>query len=407
MKELSKRTLRTIASDYRRSFGIRPRFLSVSGTVDSQPGPGIDALSVVRKARLHALSEAVRWGEPYSFLLAPGVISWIVPVVDRYDLLGGMLGGEVLADSDSEDWSDAVDHLVRHGATRTETLAYLKKLPVWPQARCQQAVERLHHLVYQVTGFTPALLNEHHEHNLQQRQIAEEIHRSKQARESNSPADGEQALLSLIRAGDRKGARKILNQVLGKMFLRSANLTVIRALMIEMMGYLVRRAVEDSPFLEPIMEKNHRWMARIIEASDFEDLTAVVRHALDDFMDNIYAMGYAATNPHVNAAMAYLGEHFREPVSLEDVAQATGLSTYRIAHLIKEQTGRSIIRHVHLLRVEEARKLLRDTAMECVDIALEVGFCDQSYLSRQFKKYTGVSPSRYRHINAVSSPGKP
>ena len=119
--------------------------------------------------------------------------------------------------------------------------------------------------------------------------------------------------------------------------------------MIEMMGYLVRTAVEDSPYLEPLLEKNHQWMARIIEASDFEELSGVLRNALDDFMNNIYLMGYRPGNTAVQKAMEYLGANYRDPISLADVAEAIELSESRTAHLIKGQTGRSMLQHVHRL----------------------------------------------------------
>lgn len=399
MNKLSKRSLNLIVADYRKAFGLLTRFMDVDGRFRAgEKTRPMDEWVVIRQARAHAVQEAVRWGDPYSFFIAPGVISWVVPVVDGYTLLGAMLGGEVLAETDSEDWGDAVAHLVRHGAAPEEARSYLASLPVWPQARCQEAAERLHRLVYQITGLTPALVHEQQARSQQQRQIAEEIHRRKLDRDRHSHMDEEQVLLSLIRAGDRKGARKILNQMLGRVFLRSANLTIIRALMIEMMGYLVRRAVEDSPFLEPIMEKNHQWMARIIEVEDFEMLAAVVRQALDDFMNNVYEMGYTASHPRVRAAMEYLSANYRDPVTLEQVATAVGLSTFRIAHLVKEETGRSIIRHLHVLRIQEAQRLLEETDRECVDIAMEVGFCDQSYFTRQFRKYTGVTPVRYRRM---------
>jgi two-component system, response regulator YesN len=378
---------------------LTPRFISVSGCSEDGPTNPVDRLTVTRRARAHALQESVRWGEPYSFFLAPGVISWVVPIVDRYALLGGVLGGEVLSEANRHDWEDAVDHLVRHGASRQAAGDYLANLPVWPLTRSQEAAEALCWLTYQVSGLSPLLIAENRERSLQQRQIAEEIHRGKQEKDRRSSVDGEQSLLSFIRAGDRKGARKILNQLLGRVFLRSANLTVIRALMIEMMGYFVRRAVEDSSFLEPILERNHRWMARIIEAEDFETLAAVLRMSLDDFMNSIYEMGYAPGNPRVDAALNYLARNYRDPVKLEDVARTTGVSTFRIAHLIKEQTGKSVIRHVHFLRIQEAKRLLEETNKDCAEIALDVGFCDQSYFTRQFKRYTGVPPGHYRRVS--------
>ncbi len=403
MIKLSKRAQSLIARDYRARYGVRLRFVDADGALlDSAVGV-VDRLAMVKRARVHALQESVRWGDSYLFFVTPGVTSWMVPVVDGYRLIGGVIGGEVLTEEAGDDGQESIEHLVQHGATVGRAREYLGSLPVWPPSRCREAAEYLYRLVYDVSGLKPTLLDEQRERSLQQRQIAEEIHRRKRADDRTSSMDEEQLLLSLIRAGDKKGARRILNQMLGRVFLRSANLTVIRALMIELMGYLVRRAVEDSPELEPIMEKNHAWMARIIEVEDFETLAAVLRQALDDFMDQIYAIGYGKSNQHVARAMHYVSLHYRDALTLDDVARETGLSTYRIAHLIKEQTGKSLKRHIHYLRVKEARRLLEETSMDLAEIAVEVGFYDQSYFTRQFRTYTGITPARHRRLTRASA----
>ncbi len=393
---LSKRAQNLITRDYRARYGVRLRFVDADGMLPNGGSGMLDHLAGVQRARTHALQESVRWGDPYIFFLTPGVTSWMVPVVDRYLLIGGVIGGEVLVRGAVDDGQESIEHLVQHGATAAQARKHLASLAQWPSSRCREAAEYLYRLIYDVSGLSPVLLDEQRERHLQQRQIAEEIHRRKQTDTRSAAMDEEQLLLSLIRAGDKKGARRILNQMLGRIFLQSANLTVIRALMIELMGYLVRRAVEDSPQLEPIMEKNHTWMARIIEVADFETLAAVLRQALDDFIDQIYAIGYGESNRHVTRAMNYVAHHYKEALTLDDVARETGLSTYRIAHLIKEQTGKSLKRHVHYLRIKEARRLLEETTLDLAEIAVAVGFYDQSYFTRQFRTYTGTTPARHR-----------
>ncbi len=395
--KLSQRSLRTIDTWYRRNYGIRTKLIDPSGAVvDGGESSPIDRIAVVGRARRHALQEAVRWGEPHSFFLAPGVLSWVVPVVDRSTVSGGLLGGEVLGSDDSDEWGEAVEHFVRSGVAREDARLYLSRLPVWEPVRCRQAADRLGEMLYRVSGLTPHLLVENRERHQQQRQIAEEIHRRKRSADRGLGSDDERRLLALIRVGDHNGARRILNQLIGTIFFRSANLTVIRASMIEMMGYLVRRAIEDSAFLEPIMEQNQRWSARILEAETFESLAAVLRSALDDFMRKIYESGQVDGDPRVHRAMTYIAANFRKRIRVEEVAEAAGVSPVRLAHLVKEETGRSVIGHLHAIRLKEAQRKLRETDQPCADIATDVGFCDQSYFTKQFREHFGVTPDRYR-----------
>lgn len=316
----------------------------------------------------------------------------------RHDPNDALVGGEVIAEDEPEDRHEAIKHFTDIGLTQAAAGRYVHSLQAWPQARSKEAADHLFVLFYQMSGWTPMLLKERRDTAAQQREIAEEIHRRKTHDQSSSPIEDERLLLSLIRADDRKGARRLLNRMLGAAFLRSANLVVVRALMIEMMGYLVRSAVEDSPYLETLLEKNHLWMARIIQSEDFEQLAEVLREALDDFMNNIYIVGYQPRHNSVQSALEYIAAHFRDAVSLDDVAAASGLSTYRIAHLIKEHTGKTMLQHVHRLRIQEAQRLLEQTRQSCTDIAYSVGFNDQSYFTKQFRALTGTTPARHRRV---------
>lgn len=398
MSILSQRSLRSITRDYAARFAVAPQLIDEAGRPAHAKAPRIAHLPVLVQPRAHGLRESVRWGEPYIFFLAPSIISWVVPLVDGYELRGGLVGGEVVAEDSPKDRHEAVDHLVRGGAAPAMARPFVAGLPAWPLGRTQEAADRLFQLAYDVTGWRAPLLEEHRERARQQRQIAEAISRGKQGREGSPLFDAERVLLSLIRAGDHRGARARLNEILGAVFLRSANLAVVRALMIEMMGYLVRTAVEDSPHLEPLIEENHHWMERVINAPDFETLAEVLRAALDDFMMRVYREGYQPTNPAVRRALDYIDTHFREAVRLNDVADAAGLSTYRLSHLLKRHTGRSMVQHLHHRRVREAQRLLTETADSCADIAYAVGFGDQSYFTQQFRRITGITPLKHRQL---------
>jgi len=397
MSILSKRLLKGVARSYAREFGVRPALLLPGGRIaEPTRGDVMHDLPVIQQARAHALEESLRWGEPYVFFLAPGIVSSVIPLVRDEEAVGGLTGGEVMAEDDPEDRREAVTYLTAAGCPRRKAVATVSRLPVWPQARTQEAADALYALFYRMSGWTPTLLTARREEALQQRQIAEEIHRRKFTRDVTYPLDDERLLLSLIRAGDRRGARRLLNRMLGAVFLRTADVTVVRALMIELMGYLVRAAVEDSPYLAPLLDKNHAWMARTIAAPDFEALSRVLRDALDDFMDNIYLMGYQPQHAAVRRALEYIAAHFAEPVAVDDVARAAGLSASRVAHLVKQHTGHSILQHVHRMRIREAQRLLERTTRSCAAIAYQVGFGDQSYFTRQFRLLTGTTPGRHR-----------
>ena len=255
--------MEALVSELRRGFGLTLRWVTPEGRMVEGRAGRVERLPELNRLRAHALEESVHWGEPYSFFLVPGLLAWMVPGVDGEELLAG-LTGTVLSDFDPDTQRDVVEELVKRGAKRGEAVGYVRRLPVWPRERIQDAVQRSEEALYRLTGWKPFLLAENRARAAQQRQIAEEIHRRKTAQGLGHPVDEERRLLALIRAGDRKGARGSLNSLLGDMFLTSPNPVVIKARAIELLGYLVRAAVENSPHLEPLIEKNHRWTTALI-----------------------------------------------------------------------------------------------------------------------------------------------
>ena len=397
MSILSKRLFSSVEKDYRKTYGLRLSLTDVDGRVviPESDGP-ISNLPALCHLRWHNLNESVRWGEPQVFFAAPGIMSWIVPLVDHTELKGGMCGGYILLEDDPASINASVNYLVGEGARRKEALAFVQGLELLPQTTVREAAARLYEMFYQYSGWNPLALKRNRDQMLQQRQIAEEIQQRKVEQNRAYPYDDERILLSLIRVGDRAGARKMFNKMLAAMFLYSPKPVVVRARAIEMMGYLVRTAVEDSPLMEPLLERHMGWIEQIVETRDFDDLCNVLRDALDDFMNSIFLQGVNPVSPAVGKALDYIAANYTEPITLDEVAEAAGLSTFRIAHLLKEATGKTALQNIHYLRIQEARRLLEQSDMSCTDVAYETGFGDQSYFIKQFRKWMGITPAKYR-----------
>jgi transcriptional regulator GlxA family with amidase domain len=91
-------------------------------------------------------------------------------------------------------------------------------------------------------------------------------------------------------------------------------------------------------------------------------------------------------------AIEYVESHISGPVSLADVASATGLSRMHFAAQFKAATG--LRPHEYLLRrrVERAQEMLVGTGMSVVDVAQSVGFQNQSHFTSVFKRFAGEPP---------------
>jgi len=92
----------------------------------------------------------------------------------------------------------------------------------------------------------------------------------------------------------------------------------------------------------------------------------------------------------------YIEGGLSNPISLHDLACVAGLSDCHFARAFKQSTGTTPHRYLMNRRVERAAALIQGTNRPLSQIALEVGFCDQSHFSRLVAQATGQTPRELR-----------
>jgi transcriptional regulator of acetoin/glycerol metabolism/AraC-like DNA-binding protein len=94
----------------------------------------------------------------------------------------------------------------------------------------------------------------------------------------------------------------------------------------------------------------------------------------------------------------YIESHFDERISLEALASMAGLSAHHFARAFRQSVGTPPHGYLLQRRLEHVEHLLRDTQLPLSQIALAVGFSDQSHLTRHFRRLTGMPPSLARRL---------
>jgi AraC family transcriptional regulator len=104
------------------------------------------------------------------------------------------------------------------------------------------------------------------------------------------------------------------------------------------------------------------------------------------------------SNSHwLEAAKELLHAHFAEHLTLSEIARTVGVHPVYLAESFRLQNGCSIGEYLRKLRIEFAQRRLLESDDPLTEIALAAGFSNQSHFARVFKRFTGQTPSRYRH----------
>lgn len=98
----------------------------------------------------------------------------------------------------------------------------------------------------------------------------------------------------------------------------------------------------------------------------------------------------------VRKAMAYIHEHYTEPISRHDLARYVSMSDDYLTHCFRQELGMTPIAYLNRFRVTQAKRLLTETNRSITAIALDVGFSTSGYFSRMFHREVGASPETFR-----------
>jgi AraC family transcriptional regulator len=110
----------------------------------------------------------------------------------------------------------------------------------------------------------------------------------------------------------------------------------------------------------------------------------------------------------VKRVLAHIESHLGSKLSTQELASLVSLSKSHFSRAFMRSLGLPPMAYVAMRRVERARSLISSTRDDLSQIAVVCGFCDQSHLSRSFRRVAGLSPGRWRRNHAdfaSSGPG--
>ena len=92
----------------------------------------------------------------------------------------------------------------------------------------------------------------------------------------------------------------------------------------------------------------------------------------------------------------HVEHHYRSPLEVSELARIACLSESQFRKRFMKLFKISPLKFITRIRVQTAAKLLVSSDTPIADIAVKCGFCDQSYLTRQFTSFFGMTPKKYR-----------
>ncbi|MDR2752063.1 MAG: AraC family transcriptional regulator [Clostridiales bacterium] len=104
------------------------------------------------------------------------------------------------------------------------------------------------------------------------------------------------------------------------------------------------------------------------------------------------------SNSIVEGAQKYISANFSSKLTLTDIAKHVFVNEHYLSRLFKKSTGVGIIEYINNIRLAEARRLLEKTTLNVSSVGEMVGFGTTTHFSRLFKDSMGMSPQGFRKL---------
>jgi len=340
-----------------------------------------------QRTHQYGLKEAVRWGGSYIYYCPKG-LTFSAFLSDGAEG-NGLIVGPVILGEPQDIGLDEENRAFLAGVWKLcvfspERIGCLNEVVLLASAGADSRVER------DRTYDQAAFLNELYT-------IRGQLQQTDQQTDVGYILRSEEEMKTLVRNMDKPGVQKLLNELLGRVYLQSYyNLDEVKARCIELVVVLSRTVTGAGAEMGQIFHFSPDFLRRISGFTTIDSLCAWMSEILHDFIDTLFSYSSIKHADAVYKTMSYIRAHWRERPSLEDIASHVYLSRSYLSMLFKQETGIGISEFINRVRIEQSKNMLTSTELSIAAIASECCFHDQSYYTKVFQRVVGVSPKKYR-----------
>jgi len=200
-------------------------------------------------------------------------------------------------------------------------------------------------------------------------------------------------LITCIGEGDVDSLNKKLDKINEEFLQHQVNPESVKAFFCNLLVDIIKRY---SKFFDD-NETNYIYYYNIVmELNHIQDVINVVKQVVLSVNDYVLTQRSGGTKLIVNKAISFIDDNYGNNISLEDVADNLIISKYYLSSVFKKETGINMSFYINKVRIEKAKQLMRTSNAKIKEIYDVVGFSNQQYFSKVFKKISGQTIMEYK-----------
>lgn len=165
---------------------------------------------------------------------------------------------------------------------------------------------------------------------------------------------------------------------------------------------LIRKSAEKSglpvPIIDRIISKYTQIMLKCSTIEQFKTISSLAIEMTKEVRN--YLLNVKSNNKLIKNVCDYLYVHSNENISIKDLSNKFSISEYYLSHLFKKEINKTINNYLEDIRIMKSKELLKDNLLSVSEVANLVGYIDNNYFTKVFKKKCNMTPSKYRLMNS-------
>ena len=355
-----------------------------------------------RKMHLNAIRESYHFGGSCTYMCSLGFLFWTSPIYQNDRFAGALLGSGYLGTS-ADETCQRMHRMCGGTVNEKELRKLLGNFPGGEPRKIKSLAEFLLLCARYISVGSDRSYSVMKRHSEQQSALSANITELKNKYPKGEdqpgyPLEKERKLLEVLRRGDIESGKRLLSEIISVLFfLYPDQFRYIQYRAIELAVLISRIDISPGIYSRAVLRANNRYFKSIQESNNIVELTDTLYRIVDNLAGQISSFRGIQHAWALKKAEHFILDNFTRKISLEEIATASGFSAPYFSTIFKEEMGENLSSYLNRLRIEKACYMLTDTNLSLSKIVGACGFEDQSWFSKIFKHYAGISPGKYRN----------
>jgi YesN/AraC family two-component response regulator len=209
--------------------------------------------------------------------------------------------------------------------------------------------------------------------------------------------DLENKLINSVSSCNSNESEEIVNRLITVTYIEEgSNIERIKKRFTQTIYLISRSVLEEYMEYKRIEELNLEYMRKLNMIYNREDIYLWLKDSIISLIEEIKNTSSHKNNMVIYKIQKYINENYTENISLREISEKLNMSYNYLSYLFNNEMDMKFKDYLRKIRINKSIELLETSDYEINRIALDVGYANQSYFTKSFKKETGVTPKKYR-----------